>query len=53
MLVLTSSYVDAIWKGVEIAKEDRYKIDGISTFATTTPGSGTINVLVAMSKGWD
>jgi hypothetical protein len=56
MLVLKSGYIDTIWKGVELAKKDGYKIDGISTYVTTsdTLGSvkkGNVNVLVAMSKG--
>ena len=51
MLVLKSSYIDVIWKAVELAKKEGYKIDGISTYMTTSQVSrGTVNVLVAMSK---
>jgi hypothetical protein len=46
MLVLDSYYVDAIWKAVEIARENGYTIDGISNYATNTGGK----TLVAMSK---
>jgi hypothetical protein len=51
MLVLKSGYIDVIWKAVELAKKEGYKIDGISTYITTSEVSGgTVNVLVAMSK---
>lgn len=55
MLVLKSSFIDAIWKEVELAKEKGYKIDGISIYAATPLGlmhkSQTVNTFVAMSKG--
>jgi hypothetical protein len=55
MLVLKSGYLDIVWKAVELAKKEGYKIDGISTFNTTSERigggtSGAINVLVVMSK---
>lgn len=49
-LVLSSTYIDAIWKAVDFAKNYGYKVDGISTYTTTDPVGGTINVLVAMSR---
>ncbi|HZI71823.1 MAG TPA: hypothetical protein VFD60_11745 [Nitrososphaeraceae archaeon] len=52
MLVLKSGYIDVIWKAVELAKKEGYKIDGISTYITSSESvGGTVNVLVAMSKG--
>ena len=50
-LVLKSRYVDTIWKVVDLAKNDGYKIDGISTYITTSGDTGTVNALVAMSRG--
>ena len=43
------------WKReVELAKKEGYKIDGISTYITSSESvGGTVNVLVAMSKGWN
>jgi hypothetical protein len=50
MLVLTSD-ADIIWKVVEIARENGYKIDGISNYLTSNPDTGgTVKTLVAMSK---
>ena len=50
MLVLTSD-ADVIWKVVEIARENGYKIDGISNYFTSNPDTGgTVKTLVAMSK---
>jgi hypothetical protein len=56
MLVFKSGYLDIVWKAVELAKKEGYKIDGVSTYTTTSERigggtSGTINVLVVMSKG--
>ena len=34
MLVLQSRYFDEVWKAVEIAKENGYTVDGITTYAT-------------------
>ena len=53
MLVLESSHFDVIWKVVEFAKKEGYKIDGISTYTHPTPYSehDVSEVLVAMSKG--
>ena len=50
-LVLKSHYVDTIWKVVDLAKKDGYKIDGISTYITSSADTGTVNALVAMSRG--
>ena len=50
-LVLKSRYVDTIWKVVDLAKKEGYKIDGISTYITTSGDTGTVNALVAMSRG--
>ena len=50
-LVLKSPYVDTIWKVVDLAKKEGYKIDGISTYITTFQGTGTVNALVVMSRG--
>ena len=44
MLVLQSIYIDAIWKAVEIARENGYIIDGISNYGSKT------KTVVAMSK---
>jgi hypothetical protein len=46
MLVLQSGYIDAIWKAVEIARENGYTIDGISNYASNS----RVETLVAMSK---
>jgi hypothetical protein len=53
MLVLKSTYIDVIWKAVEVAKKEGYKVDGISTFITSglSCTGADVNVLVAMSKG--
>lgn len=52
LLVLKSSYVDAIWNGVAVAQKEGYKIDGMTSFAVgrITGGGSDINLLVAMSK---
>jgi len=50
-LVLKSHYVDTIWKVVDLAKKEGYKIDGISTYITTFQDIGTVNALVVMSRG--
>lgn len=50
-LVLKSRYVDTIWKVVDLAKKEGYKIDGISTYITTSGNTGTVNALVVMSRG--
>ena len=50
-LVLKSRYVDTIWKVVDLAKKEGYKIDGISTYVTTFQNTGTVNALVVMSSG--
>jgi hypothetical protein len=49
-LVLKSRYVDTIWKVVDLAKKEGYKIDGISTYLTTSGNTGTVNALVVMSR---
>ncbi len=56
MLLFKSGHIDTIWKAVELAKKKGYKIDGMSTYTTTSQNlgggtSGTVNTLVAMSKG--
>ncbi len=48
-LVLKSRYVDR--KVVDLAKKEGYEIDGISTYITTSGDTGTVNALVAMSRG--
>jgi hypothetical protein len=50
-LVLDSRYIDTILKAVDLAKKEGYKIDGISAYITTFEASGTVNTLVAMSRG--
>jgi hypothetical protein len=53
LLVLTSSYVDVIWKGVALAQKEGYQIDAMTSYSVSgpSPGSGnTVNLLVAMSK---
>ena len=49
-LALSSTYLDAIWKAVDFAKEQGYKVDGISTFGTNSGSGIDINVLVSMSR---
>ena len=51
ILFIQSGYIDVVWKVVELEKKEGYKIDGISTYTTSTESGGTVNVLVAMSKG--
>lgn len=46
MLVLQSDYIDAIWKAVEIAKENGCTIDGLSNYAS----GSRIETLMAISK---
>jgi hypothetical protein len=51
--VLSSDYVDAIWKGVARAQIEGYQIDTMTSYAVSNvdPSSGrTVNLLVAMSK---
>ena len=52
LLVLTSEYIDTIWKGVAAAQKEGYQIDAITTYtgAGTTTTSRSLNLLVAMSK---
>jgi hypothetical protein len=52
LLVLTSDYIDVIWKAVARAQKEGYQIDAIMTYtgASTTTTSGSLNLLVAMSK---
>lgn len=51
LLVLTSSYVDAIWKGVALAQKEGYQIDTMTSYPISSLGTGsTVNLLVAMSK---
>ena len=53
LLVLTSSYVDVIWRGVALAQKEGYQIDAMTSYSVggPSPSSGsTINLLVAMSK---
>jgi hypothetical protein len=52
LLVLSSDYVDIIWKGVERAQKEGYQIDSMTSYAVSKPGSSgrTVNLLVAMSK---
>ena len=50
MLVFDSVDMGAVWKAVEIAKKEGYKVDGISTYNSLSV-LGTVAVLVAMSKG--
>jgi hypothetical protein len=53
LLVLRSSYIDAIWKGVALAQKEGYQIDSMTSYAVSglSPGSSqTVNLLVAMSK---
>ena len=38
MLVLKSRYIDIIWKAVDLAQKEGYKIGGISTYITTSTG---------------
>lgn len=53
LLVLTSGYVDVIWKGVALAQKEGYQIDAMTSYSVSgpSPTSGsTVNLLVAMSK---
>jgi hypothetical protein len=51
LLVLKSSYVDAIWKGVALAQKEGYKIDAMTSYAAGRIIDGSdITLLVAMSK---
>ena len=52
LLVLTSDYIDVIWKAVARAQKEGYQIDAITTYtgAGTTTTSNSLNLLVAMSK---
>jgi hypothetical protein len=54
LLVLSSDYVDIIWKGVARAQKEGYQIDSMTSYAVTSglPSSGrsNVNLLVAMSK---
>jgi len=50
-LVLKSYYVDTIWNVADLAKKEGYKIDGISTYTTTSGDTGTVNALVVLSRG--
>ena len=52
LLVLTSDYIDVIWKAVARAQKEGYQIDAITTYtgAGTTTTSSSLNLLVAMSK---
>jgi hypothetical protein len=53
LLVLTSGYVDVVWRGVALAQKEGYQIDAMTSYSVSgsSPSSGkTINLLVAMSK---
>ncbi|MDQ3838023.1 MAG: hypothetical protein M3297_02010 [Thermoproteota archaeon] len=54
LLVLSSDYVDTIWKkGVAQAKREGYQIDAMTSFAVSRilpSGTRDVNLLVAMSK---
>jgi hypothetical protein len=52
LLVLTSDYIDVIWEAVARAQKEGYQIDALTTYAggSTTTTSGSLNLLVAMSK---
>ena len=52
LLVITSDYIDVIWKAVARAQKEGYQIDAITTYtgAGTTTTSSSLNLLVAMSK---
>ena len=52
LLVLKSSYIDTIWKGVAAAQKEGYKIDAVTSYAVSAGLSGdtNVNLLVAMSK---
>ena len=53
LLVLSSDYVDIIWKGVERAPKEGYQISDVTSYAVSNPdpSSGrTVNLLVAISK---
>ena len=54
LLVLSSDYVDIIWKGVARAQKEGYQIDSMTSYAVTSglPSSdrSNVNLLVAMSK---
>ena len=54
LLVLSSDYIDVIWKGVAQAQKEGYQIDSMTSYALTSglPSSGrsNVNLLVAMSK---
>ena len=50
-LVFKSNSLDTIWKAVDLAKKQGYKIDAISTYIPSPLDGGTVNTLVAMSRG--
>jgi hypothetical protein len=52
LLVLTSDYIDIIWEAVARAQKEGYQIDALTTYTggSTTTTSGSLNLLVAMSK---
>jgi hypothetical protein len=52
LLVLKSSYVDAIWKGVALSQNEGYQIDAMTSYAAgrITGGGSYITLLVAMPK---
>jgi hypothetical protein len=52
LLVLTSNYVDVIWKGVARAQQEGYQVDDVTSYTVNEAPNGPmqVNLLVAMSK---
>jgi hypothetical protein len=52
LLVLSSDYIDVMWKGVAQGQKEGYQIDSMTSYLITDPTSGSpnVNLLVAMSK---
>lgn len=54
LLVLSSDYIDVIWKAVARAQKEGYQIDAMTSYAIGRPssagGGSDVNLLVAMSK---
>ena len=53
-VVLTSSYIDTIWKAVSEVKKDGFKIDGMTSYTVTSgigsSASNNVNLLVVLSR---
>ena len=50
LLVLTSEYIDTIWKGVAAAQKEGYQIDAVTSYDISGSRGLIVILLVAMSK---